>query len=789
MADLVGRTLGKYRLVARLGRGGMAEVYKAYQPGMDRYVSIKVLHSYMLDDPNFIARFEREALAIGRLRHPNIVQAFDFDRDGDISFMAMEFIDGPTLKDELEARRTAGKPYSLQEIARIFCALSSAIDYAHTHGMVHRDLKPANVMLNLQGQVVLTDFGITRIVGATSFTQTGALSGTPAYMSPEQGQGQHGDERSDIYSLGVMLYEMVTGVVPFDADTPFAIIMKHISEPLPLPTRIAPHLPTSVERIILKAMSKNPADRFQQAGELARALCQAVGLAPGEEHLPLPIVAPRPQGQQIDHATGTFPARERPSTTAVPPRGTTVPPARPLTPPTPPPPASRVPWLPLLIGGGLILILALGGIAGGAFLLSQTGPPTPKPPTAVSVAEATATVTPNLIETAEAIANATGTARANAQATVVAASAGPTQTAQAATAQAEATAAQQTREAEIIAGIISAQAATATAETIEAGTATAEAQQLLATQTAIAQATAQAAEVQATQAYAATQTAVAQVTQTAAVQATQTAQAQAAQAAAAQTSAVSGTFNDFEVPSTWKRGDEPNGTFERSTTQAHAGRYAGQLNYDFPSAGNDYVVFSWTQALAGRPNQITAWVYGDGRGHFLNTWIKDSAGETRQFSFGQIKHQGWQRMTAIIDPNQPWPAGHISGPDNKAVDYPITFQALVLDDGADDYVGSGTIYIDDLTGAAGTLPPTPVPQPDAPPPTIIFSADRTTINPGGCAMLSWDVQNVAAVYLNGEGKAGQFSQQVCPAATTTYTLRVILDDGSAVDRSVTITVQ
>src|SRR5262245_22777575 len=214
MANLVGKTLGKYRVVARLGRGGMAEVYKAYQPGLDRYVGIKVLHGHLVEDEDFINRFEREALATGKLRHPNIVQVLDFDREGEIYFMAMEYIDGPTLKDEIKARRTDDQPFTLQEIARIFTALCSAIDYAHARRMVHRDIKPANVMVNQEGQVVLTDFGIARIVGGTQYTQTGALSGTPAYMSPEQGQGERGDERSDIYSLGVMLYEMVTGIVP-----------------------------------------------------------------------------------------------------------------------------------------------------------------------------------------------------------------------------------------------------------------------------------------------------------------------------------------------------------------------------------------------------------------------------------------------------------------------------------------------------------------------------------------------------------------------------------------------
>lgn len=303
MAGLVGRTVGKYRIVARLGRGGMAEVYKAYQPGLDRYVGIKVLHTHLVDDTDFIRRFEREARAVGRLRHPHIVQTLDFDHEGDLFFMAMEFIDGPTLKYELKARRAENKPFTLKEIARIFTALCSAIDYAHSHGMVHRDLKPANIMINQEGQVVLADFGVAQIIGATQYTQTGALSGTPAYMSPEQGQGEPGDERSDIYSLGIMLYELVTDVVPYDADTPFAVIMKHISEPLPLPTELKPDVPESVERVILKAMSKNPEDRYQTAGEMARTLREAVDLSPDEESLPLVTVASKTKIEEIDHST------------------------------------------------------------------------------------------------------------------------------------------------------------------------------------------------------------------------------------------------------------------------------------------------------------------------------------------------------------------------------------------------------------------------------------------------------------------------------------------------------
>ncbi len=186
-----------------------------------------------------------------------------------------------------------------------------------------------------------------------------------------------------------------------------------------------------------------------------------------------------------------------------------------------------------------------------------------------------------------------------------------------------------------------------------------------------------------------------------------------------------GVFQDFESQSTWKRGDQPYGEFTRSSAQAHSGRYAGQLSYNFPTANNDYVVFLQSRALAGQPNAISAWVYGDGSGHFLNMWLKDAQGQTWGMSFGQVKHTGWQEMAAYIDPSQPWPSGHISGPDNGVIDYPISFQALVLDDGNDDYSGRGTIYIDDLNSQAGVAAPTPTPA----------SLAGTTV-PGGGQVIS-----------------------------------------------------
>ena len=277
MEDLAGKMLGNYRVVERIGRGGMAAVYKAYQPALERHVAIKVIHQQLTaDDAQFLKRFQREARSVATLRHPNIVQVFDFGTQDDVSYMVMEYLEGHTLKAELNALAGRGETMPLAEVARIFEAVADALDYAHRQGMVHRDIKPANVMLTTKGEVILTDFGIARIVGGTQYTATGAVVGTPAYLSPEQGQGERGDERSDIYALGVVLYEMVTGKVPFDADTPLAVIFKHISDPLPPPRQFNPGIPAALEQVILKAMAKSPDDRYQTVGGMMLAVTDAL---------------------------------------------------------------------------------------------------------------------------------------------------------------------------------------------------------------------------------------------------------------------------------------------------------------------------------------------------------------------------------------------------------------------------------------------------------------------------------------------------------------------------------
>lgn len=273
---LIGQTLGRYRILEHLGSGGMAEVYKAHHPGLDRYVAVKILHTFLANEENFLARFRREAKAIATLRHPNIVQVFDFDYDEerDLYYMVMEFINGLSLKEKLQDLRRRGEKMSVEEIVRICGALGDALDYAHRRGMVHRDVKPANVIFNSDDQPILTDFGIAKMVNVAKLTASGEMIGTPAYMAPEQALGKVGDERSDIYSLGVMIFQLATGTLPFEADTPIGVALKHINDPLPPLREVEPDVPEKLEEIVSRAMSKDPEERYQTAAQLVADLRQ-----------------------------------------------------------------------------------------------------------------------------------------------------------------------------------------------------------------------------------------------------------------------------------------------------------------------------------------------------------------------------------------------------------------------------------------------------------------------------------------------------------------------------------
>lgn len=272
MEDLTGKQFGPYQIVAPLGEGGMAAVYKAYQGSMDRYVAVKVLPRQMAESEEFIARFKREARMLAQLQHPHILPVFDYGESEGYTYIVMPFVQSGTLADVIRGRRM-----SMPEIRRIMTQVGDALAYAHARGMIHRDVKPSNVLVDERGNCLLTDFGLARMTEATSkLTSSGAIMGTPAYMSPEQGAGKDLDGRSDIYSLGIIMYELVTGRVPYYADTPIAIVFKHIQDPLPSARNYVPDLPDAVERVLLKCLSKSPEERYQTADDFVQAIQNAI---------------------------------------------------------------------------------------------------------------------------------------------------------------------------------------------------------------------------------------------------------------------------------------------------------------------------------------------------------------------------------------------------------------------------------------------------------------------------------------------------------------------------------
>lgn len=285
MEDLTGRQFGPYQVVAPLGEGGMAAVYKAYQPAMERYVAMKVLPRHFADDTQFVARFHREAKLLAQLQHPHILPVFDYGQAEGYTYIVMPFVQTGTLTDALQ-----GPPLPLPRIRQVISQVGEALDYAHKRGFVHRDVKPSNILMDESGNSLLSDFGLARMVEATAnLTTSGTIIGTPAYMSPEQGSGQKVDGRSDIYSLGVILYQMATGRVPYQAETPVAVIFQHMNDPLPPPRRINPDLPEALESVILKALAKRPEDRYQSAKMMAVAIRQALP----DEAPALPVTPPK----------------------------------------------------------------------------------------------------------------------------------------------------------------------------------------------------------------------------------------------------------------------------------------------------------------------------------------------------------------------------------------------------------------------------------------------------------------------------------------------------------------
>jgi serine/threonine protein kinase len=289
MKYLTGAMLGPYAILEPIGGGGMATVYKAYQPTMDRFVALKVVRVDIAAQPQFRERFDREARTIARLEHRYILPVYDFGEAEGIPYLVMRYTDGGTLSDVIERG-----PLSPQRAIRYITQVAEALAYTHARSVIHRDIKPANILLSPDDHVLLTDFGIAKMVAdTTAMTAAGMALGTPCYMAPEQVRSQPVDARTDIYALGIVLYECLIGEPPFMAETPWAVLDMHVRDPLPSPRAANPAISEALEHALLKATNKNPADRFQTAEEFAAALNAIPAVAS------LQVAAPPPTPQAV----------------------------------------------------------------------------------------------------------------------------------------------------------------------------------------------------------------------------------------------------------------------------------------------------------------------------------------------------------------------------------------------------------------------------------------------------------------------------------------------------------
>lgn len=296
----IGRSLNdRYKISALLGQGGMSAVYKANDPNLKRVVAIKLIHPHLSTDPDFIYRFKKEAAAVAAFRHPNIVQVYDFNVDGEVYYMVLEFIPGETLQERLKELKHSELKMPIEHAIRIVIDICDAMGYAHRHGMIHRDIKPANIMLDVHGQAILMDFGIVKILDDETHTVTGAVVGTARYMSPETIRSEVPDERSDIYSLGVTFYEMLNGNPPFNADSAMSLMMRHLNDPVPDLRTLRPDVPPDLVAIINKSLEKDRARRYRSAEEMAADLRRLLAKL---EAVPVPPPLPNPEedATQID---------------------------------------------------------------------------------------------------------------------------------------------------------------------------------------------------------------------------------------------------------------------------------------------------------------------------------------------------------------------------------------------------------------------------------------------------------------------------------------------------------
>ena len=667
---MIGRKIGQYTITQRLGEGGMAVVYKAHQPSLNRDVAIKILTGPLARDEEFVTRFRREAIAAGALGHPNILTVHDAGTTEDgLHYIVMEHAPGGTLSDLL--RQGALSP---QRAGEIGAQIADALQVAHDHKIIHRDLKPSNILLARDGRPLLMDFGVALVAAGTRLTRTGTAVGTPEYMSPEQAQGLAIDERSDIYALGILLYEMLTGDVPFTGETPLTTLYRQVNEEVPRLQDVSGRVPAWMSNVAGKALQKEPDARYQTAGEMAAALRSEGGVPSQPASRPVRKVTARPSPAGVPVSP---PARRR---------------------------GGSFGWV-------LLVVIAVAAVAGGTYWFFFR--PLPAVETSTPVAAAIPTATPwgpGATATAEAdlrFAGETTTAEASMM------------LAQSATAEAIATAGTQGEMATVAAQVL----ATAHARETESAGVVAQVTEAVrgATETSVAM-TAEAGNRLAASltAEAATGTAQADATATAQAWAILTAEAIPT---ATLTPTITPTLERVSIVCGWEKGefwssrDMAKGMLLPNTEQAHSGQYSGKLDYDFPSADNDYVVLDFLQPLADEPDHLNMRVYGDGSGHFLNVWYQDAEEEIWRATFGQVLHTGWELMTTMLGADSDSSLGPVSGPDNGRVDYPIDFLALELNDSPNSFVGRGAIYLDHLVAKTASDEPTNTPRPAPAPPT------------------------------------------------------------------------
>lgn len=640
MALKTGQTLqNRYRVVALLGQGGMGAVYRAWDMRLKKPVALKE----MIPQPGLDAKtlkelreqFEQEAVILARMEHPNLVDVNDFFEEGGNAYLAMDYVEGESLAEKIGREGIQPEEQVITWAEQLLDALS----YCHAQGILHRDIKPQNVIIRSDGRAVLVDFGLVKLWDPDA-PQTRTVMrgmGTPEYAPPEQYDMQvgHTDPRSDLYSLGATLYHAMTGQVPPTATQRVANRVA-FRAPRLLNQRISQHL----DRVILTAMELPLEFRYPSADAMTEALTQKEPFRPRASASPYP-------GGQPPSAPPSGPAW--PPTAAAPPpqappqpmyHTTVQPQPRPQTPPPEQQKRRGLVWLWVAVGIFALLFLAGGGLAiagtqgyGPLTSLFATATTTPLP-----IAEALDTPTPSSTPTPEPTATPTETPTATPT---------PRPTSTPRNGNGEETTPTPT---ETLPSSTPSPTSTSGPTPTERPTTPVTPSPTLPPPTS-----------------------------------------------PPPSGSPSVVFN-FERDSGWQRGNEPYGTFSRSGEQTHGGGSSGKLAYDFPAEQVNYVVFRSTSrpSLSGQPSGLTAWVYGDGSGHFLNAWIQDSAGEVRQYTFGRIYHTGWQLVSAPFDEGRGWPNSHISGSDNGALDYPVSFYAFLLDGVPDGAASTGTIYIDDV---------------------------------------------------------------------------------------------